>query len=111
LLKLDDVFPVFPPINLLVIKMTTRTTKKTVTFTNSFSLNELDKPLPAGSYNVEIEEELLESLSFQAYRRVQTLLYLPAISNNQSNTSRIIVIDANGLDAAMKQDHALDSSH
>src|SRR5215207_1394253 len=54
-----------------------RTTRESVTFERPFSLYTLDGMQPAGTYIVEIDEELIEGLSFLAYRRVATTIYLP----------------------------------
>ena len=56
--------------------MTTRTTKRTVIFTRPFSLSGFDGEQPAGSYSVETDEELLDSVSFPAYRRLATMMQL-----------------------------------
>lgn len=57
--------------------MSLRTTSKTVTFARSFSLDGLDETQPAGSYTVQTDEEPIEGLSFLAYRRVATVIFLP----------------------------------
>ena len=49
--------------------MTVRTSHKTVTFTQPFSLSALDEVQAAGTYTVETEEESLPGLSFPAWRR------------------------------------------
>jgi hypothetical protein len=54
-----------------------RTTRESVTFDHPFSLCILDGMQPAGTYMVEIDEELIDGLSFLAYRRVATTIYLP----------------------------------
>jgi hypothetical protein len=51
--------------------MTVRTTSKTVTLLHPFNLTGMDNVQPAGTYTVETDEELLEPLSFPAYRRIQ----------------------------------------
>jgi hypothetical protein len=56
--------------------MTMRTSRKTVTFRRPFSLSGLDEMQPAGAYTVETNEELLESLSFPAWRRTATVILL-----------------------------------
>ena len=56
--------------------MTVRTTSKTVTFGNPFSLTGTDEVQPAGIYTVETDEELLQPSSLPAYRRIATLLRL-----------------------------------
>ena len=60
--------------------MTVRTTSKTVTFMHPFNLTGMDKMQPAGTYTVDTDEKLLEPLSFPAYRRISTLMRLPARS-------------------------------
>ncbi len=54
-----------------------RTTRENVTFDHPFSLDPVDGMQPAGTYTVEIDEDLIEGLSFLAYRRVATTIYLP----------------------------------
>ena len=83
----------------------TRTTRKTVIFTKPFILAGLDEHLPAGAYDVEIDEEPMESLSFIAYRRALTLLHLPAKAAPRG-LSRTLTVDPDELDAALKHDEA-----
>ena len=54
--------------------MNMRSTKSTVTFLNPFTLSGYTGDLPAGDYEVLVEEELLQGLSFEAYRRTATYL-------------------------------------
>ena len=56
--------------------MTIRTSKKTVTFRGAFVLDGFSEPQPPGDHIVETDEELLEGISFPAYRRIETLLRL-----------------------------------
>ena len=51
--------------------MTMRTSRRTVTFARPFSLRGIETEQPAGTYAVETDEELLEGLSFPAYRRLR----------------------------------------
>ena len=83
--------------------MPVRTTKKTVTFAQPFVLGDFDEVLPPGTYDVETDEELLEGLSFHAYRRILTLIHLPAKSEHRG-LARTLTIDPNALDAALKRD-------
>jgi hypothetical protein len=83
-----------------------RTTQKTVVFTHSFVLDEIDAPLPAGSYHVETDEELLPGLSFIAYRRVRTTITLPAIELVSSMTRQVVTIDPAQLETALAADTA-----
>ena len=81
--------------------MTTRTTSKTVTFAHPFLLKGIDRILPAGDYRVATDEELIEGLSFPAYRRVSTMIFVPG-----QNTSSVemVAIDPQELQAAQEQD-------
>jgi hypothetical protein len=54
--------------------MNMRSTRSTVTFSNPFTLSGYPGELPAGDYEVLVEEELLQGLSFEAYRRTATYL-------------------------------------
>ena len=85
--------------------MTMRTTEKTITFNKPFTLAGIGEVLPAGAYRVETDEELLQGISFHAYRLVQTLIHLPAKSGNRG-LARTLTIDPKDLDAALKRDHA-----
>ena len=60
--------------------MTTRTNSKTVTFAHPFLLKGVDRILGAGDYRVVTDEELIEELSFPVYRRVATMIFVPADS-------------------------------
>ena len=85
--------------------MTTRTNTKTVTFRRPFVLGGFDEVLPAGAYNVETDEELLEAISFPVYRRILTVIHLHAKSGDPRHT-RALTIDPNELDAALARDQA-----
>lgn len=54
--------------------MNTRSSTSVVTFLNSFTLSGYPDELPAGAYEVVVEEELLQGHSFEAYRRTATRL-------------------------------------
>lgn len=89
--------------------MTTRTIRTTVTFTRPFSLSGFDGQQPAGSYSVETDEELLEELSFPAYRRVATMMQLrsgASLKGNASGILQVAVIDPAQLAAALVADAA-----
>ncbi len=84
--------------------MTKRTTRTTVTFGKPFVLRGFDQGLPSGSHEVEIDEELLEGVSFLAYRRVLTLLHLRPAGGG--GTSQSLVVDPADLEAALARDRA-----
>lgn len=83
--------------------MTARTNQTTVTFTRPFLLEGLGRALPAGDYRVETEEELIEGLSYAAYRRTATVLLLPAAAGT-GGFPRALTIDPQDLEAALERD-------
>jgi hypothetical protein len=85
--------------------MTIRTSKKTVTFRRPFVLGGFDEVLPAGAYSVETDEELLEGISFPAYRRILTVIHLHA-EPGYPGLTQTFTIDPNELDAALIRDQA-----
>jgi hypothetical protein len=84
--------------------MLTRTLRKSVTFQRPFMLQDVGRQLPAGSYEVVTDEELIEGLSFPAYRRVATTMLVPAQSSRA--TIEMLTIDPLGLAAAIDRDAA-----
>ena len=54
--------------------MLSRTHREEILFRRPFRLVGWTADQPAGSYTVETEEELIEGLSFPAWRRVSTML-------------------------------------
>jgi hypothetical protein len=83
--------------------MTTRTSEKTVTFSRPFLLKGVDRILPAGDYRVVTDEELIEQLSFPVYRRVATMIFVPADSQNTSSVE-MVSIDPRDLREAQDRD-------
>jgi hypothetical protein len=83
--------------------MTMRTTDKTITFHRPFNLKGVDRVLPPGDYRVVTEEELIEGLSFAAYHRVSTVIFVPAPSGS---AVEMVTIDPLELEAAQAQDAA-----
>jgi len=82
--------------------MTTRTSSKTVTFCRSFCIGGVNRLLPPADYQVVTEEELIESLSFLAYRRVSTTMIVPGEAG--STTVETVTIDPLDLQAAQEED-------
>jgi hypothetical protein len=50
--------------------MTIRSRRETVTFKHPFRIRGIDRLLPTGSYEVIADEEMIEGLSFAAFRRI-----------------------------------------
>jgi len=76
--------------------MTRRTTRKAVTFKRPFTLSGIDGTLPPGEYDVDIDEESLDSLSILAYRRTATFIQIRREGNTQ-----VFPVDPVELDAAL----------
>jgi hypothetical protein len=85
--------------------MTTRTTSKTVTFAHPFLLKGVDRMLAAGEYRVVTDEELIQELSFPVYRRVATMIFVPAASH--ASAVEMVAIDPRDLQDAQDRDAAL----
>ena len=83
--------------------MATRTSRKTVTFHNSFSLADGEYRYSAGSYEVVTDEEFIEGLSFPAYRRLATMMVVPVQSHHASSVE-MLNIDPLDLAAALQRD-------
>lgn len=49
-----------------------RTSTSIVSFRRPFTLGDAEHIYPAGTYTIETDEELLQDVSFPAYRRVAT---------------------------------------
>lgn len=86
--------------------MAERTIETTVTFTHPFTLTALDGPQPAGTYTIETTEEEILDVSFPAFRRIETLLRLPAVTK-PGGTTQAVPIDAAELTAALAADRRL----
>jgi hypothetical protein len=81
--------------------MTVRTIRKTVNFRKSFCLKNVDRLLPPGDYGVVTDEELIEGLSFSAYHRISTEMFVPAPSGS---AIEMVTIDPLDLQAAIDRD-------
>lgn len=83
-----------------------RTSRKIVTFTRPFRLRGVEEMLPAGAYQVETDEELLQGVSFPVYRRVATVIFLPSQSAG-ATWVHAVDIDPSELEAAQEHDTAI----
>jgi hypothetical protein len=71
--------------------MTIRSRRETITFRHPFRIKGIDRSLPAGDYEVITDEEMIEGLSFAAYRRVATMILVPSAPPHSSATEMISV--------------------
>jgi len=83
--------------------MTIRSRRETITFQHPFRIKGIDRLLPAGDYEVITDEEMIEGLSFAAYRRVATMIAVPA-APPRSSTMEMISIGSVDLSDAQRID-------
>ncbi len=83
--------------------MNMRSTRSMVTFSKPFLLNGHDGELPAGEYEILVEEELLQGLSFSAYRRTATYL----TGRAGGGRTELRPVSEVALDAALAHDRSL----
>lgn len=79
--------------------MALRTTRTSITFKAPFHLSTLDETLPAGVYDIDTEEEIIEGIERTVYLRVATLLYV-----RTHNMVRTVTIDPEELQVAFNPD-------
>jgi hypothetical protein len=84
--------------------MTIRSRRETITFKHPFQIEGIDRPLSAGAYEVITDEEMIEGLSFAAFRRVATMIMVPAASRSAAmemvSIGSIDLSDAQRIDAS-----------
>src|SRR6266567_1535917 len=85
--------------------MTTRSRRETITFRHPFRIKGIDRLLPAGGYEVITDEEMIEGLSFASFRRVATMIMVPAEAPRSSmmemvSINSVDLSDAQRIDAS-----------
>ena len=78
--------------------MTMRSRRETITFRHPFRIKGIDRLLSAGPYEVITDEEMIEGLSFASFRRVATMIMVPAAAR-ASSTGMISIDPADLADA------------
>lgn len=88
--------------------MTIRSRREIVTFKHPFQLRGVDRLLPAGAYEVITDEEMIEGLSFASFRRVATMIMVPAAKSRGSmemiSIGSVDLSDAQRIDASAPDD-------
>jgi len=87
--------------NSSVFDMTIRTIEKSLRFERPFALKGAERIYPAGAYRVVTDEEAIDGLSFLAYRRVSTMLFVPGLTGS---SIEMIIVDPADLEAAQLRD-------
>ena len=67
--------------------MLTRSTRSTLTFASAFAIGDCLRDFPPGTYEILVEEELLQGLSFEACRRTATYLMVQGRGSNVGQTT------------------------
>src|SRR6202044_407067 len=85
--------------------MTMRSRRETITFQHPFRIRGIDRLLPSGAYEIITDEEMIEGLSFASYRRVATMIMVPAAPPRGSTMEMISIgsvdlADAQRIDAS-----------
>jgi hypothetical protein len=79
--------------------MTMRSRRETITFKHPFRIKGIDRLLPPGAYEVITDEEMIEGLSFASFRRVATMIMVPAAPPHTSTMERISISSVDLADA------------
>ena len=80
-----------------------RSRHETITFRRPFRIKGIDRVLPPGAYEVITDEEMIEGLSFASFRRVATMIMVPAAAP-RSSTMEMISIGSVDLSDAQRID-------
>lgn len=83
--------------------MNMRSSRSVVTFSRPFSLAGFPDTLPSGKYEIIVEEELLQGLSFQAYRRTATYMAIHGAGGRPDRTELRKVTETD-LERALSRD-------
>jgi len=89
--------------------MTIRSRREVVTFRHPFQIRGVDRLLPAGPYEVITDEEMIEGPSFASFRRIATMIIVPAATSRGSTKEMISIgsvdlADAQRIDASRPDD-------
>jgi hypothetical protein len=84
--------------------MTIRSRRETITFRRPFRIRGIDRQLPPGPYEVITDEEMIEGLSFASFRRVATMIMVPAGTRGSAmemvSIGSVDLSDAQRIDAS-----------
>ena len=85
--------------------MHTQVRRKTVTFAHPFQLDGLDKVLPAGTYSVESENDVLDGMFLPDCLRTSVLIQLHTMPGS-SGYSQTLTVSWEALEAALLRDRS-----
>ena len=89
--------------------MSNRSRREFVTFKHPFRIRSVERLLPEGTYEVITDEEMIEGLSFAAYRRIATMIILPVEGSRGAAVEMVSIgsvdlADAQRVDASASDD-------
>ncbi|UWQ79048.1 hypothetical protein K3725_17340 [Leisingera sp. S132] len=87
--------------------MDTRSSRLMVTYSHPFSLAGYPDKLPAGAYEIIVEEELLQGLSFVAYRTAAIYLLIHG-RGGQAGRTELRMITQSDLETAQSRASGFD---
>jgi hypothetical protein len=82
-----------------MIMTMSRSRRETVVFKHPFRIASIERLLPAGAYEVVTDEEMIEGLSFPCFRRVATMMMIPAAPPRSSSVEMISISSIDLSDA------------
>jgi hypothetical protein len=76
-----------------------------IIFKHPFRIKGIDRLLPPGAYEVITDEEMIEGLSFASFRRIATMIMVPAapprtLTMERISISPVDLADAQRIDAS-----------
>ena len=90
--------------------MTMRSTRTAATFSKPFTLSGYPGQLPAGEYEILVEEERLQGLTFETYRRTATYLRVHGNGANAGRTELRLTTESD-LKKALRRDQATNETN
>ena len=89
--------------------MTMRSRREMITFKHPFRIKGIDRLLPPGAYEVITDEEMIEGLSFASFRRLATMIMVPAapprtLTMERISISPVDLADAQRIDASTQHE-------
>ena len=79
-----------------------RLSRKTVSIARPFRLSNGTRNHPAGDYEITIEEEPLGDMTFEAFRRISTTIYLPETTGH-IGVGEILDVDPRELEHLLQK--------
>ncbi len=89
--------------------MTERHKTDKVEFAHPFSLAGVAGTYPPGTYDIETTEEMIDGLSFQAFRRVSTTM-TPREIDPVTRTRQLVQINPDDMEDALSRDRQITAS-